>query len=224
MPPSDAERLRWIALVTRHYGALRSGVTRAIFAPGLIAVLGFELLSDAMLPRGAWRLTLGLVNIFGSAAALLLLALFANRWMDRRFGRVRSTSTLHLLRKIGLLNLCLFLFLAASRFDEAYAMGKGLPSFRFLVAAAYGFWVCVSRWQLALHYLLPTASALAFALTHGSLQDPAAFETWELKAYFVTLLAWTAAGLIDFALLVRVLPDHRPDQVHGWRPTRDDAL
>jgi hypothetical protein len=223
-PKSEIEHLRRIALVTRHYGALRSGVMHAIIASCLIIGLGIELLSEAVLPRGSWRLTLGLLNIFGSAAVVLLLWFLANRWMDRRFGRVRSTSVMYLLRKTWLLNLCMFVFLAASRFDDAYGVGTGLPSFRFLVAAAYGLWVCVSRWQLALHYLLPTASALAFALTHGSLQDPAAFETWELKAYFVTLLAWTAAGLIDFALLVRVLPDHRPDQVHGWRPTRDDAL
>jgi len=218
MPPSDTERLRRIALVTRHYGALRSGVTHAIIAPCMIAGIGIELLSEAVLPRGFWRLTLGLVNIFGSAAAMLLLWFFANRWMDRRFGRVRSTSALHLPLEMWLMNLYVFVFIAASRFDEAYGMGTGLPSFRFLVAAAYGLWVCVSRWQLALHYLLPTAVAFAFAVTHVTLHDTAAFEIWELRAYVVTLLAWTAAGLIDFALLLKVLPDRCPDQVHSNVP------
>jgi hypothetical protein len=220
MPLSDPEHLRRIDLVTRHYGGLRSGVMHAIIAPCLIIVLGIELLSEAVLPRGSWRLTLGLLNIFGSAAAMLLLWFFANRWMDRRFGRVRFTSAMHLLRKMWLFNLGVFVFFAASRFDEAYGLGSGLPSFRFLVAAAYGLWVCVRRWQLALHYLLPTASALAFAVIHGNLHDAAAFEIWEQRAYVVTLLAWTAAGLVDFALLLRVLPDRRADQVHSWRRTQ----
>jgi hypothetical protein len=65
---------------------------------------------------------------------------------------------------------------------------------------------------LALHYLLPTAVAFAFAVT-------AALEIWELRAYVVTLLAWTAAGSIDLALLLKVLPDRRAGQVHSWRRT-----
>lgn len=219
MSPSDSHRLRRIALVTRHYGALRSGVMRAIVASCLVIGLGIEVLSEAVLPRGSWRLTLGLLNIFGSAAVVLLLWFLANRWMDSRFGRVRSTSVMHLLRKAWLLNLCMFVFLAASRFDDAYGVGTGLPSFRFLVVGAYGLWVCVSRWPLALHYLVPTAVALAFAVTHVTLKDTAGLEIWELRAYLATLLAWTAAGLIDFALLLKVLADRRSDQVHSWGRT-----
>jgi hypothetical protein len=48
--------------------------------------------------------------------------------------------------------------------------------------------------------------ALGFALQRATLDGEQAIELWEVKALVASLLAWTAAGLIDLAMLFKFLP------------------
>lgn len=128
--------------------------------------------------------------------------------MDRRFGRVRFGKPL---QQIWGSNLWMFGYFAASYLDDSYATGAGLPSAKFLVIAAGGFWCCVRRWPYSVHYLLPAAIALGAAIRFAELRGEEAIELWEMKAFTATLLAWTAAGLIDLALLFKAL-QHRPQE------------
>jgi hypothetical protein len=202
--------LRRIAFVTRHYSSLRHGVARAIFATVLIGALVIELVLDGLLPRGGWRAIVGLANICSMAAVGMLLCVLARRWMDRRFGRAGTSSPLRSAMEI---NIWMVAYFVAVRLDSH--LGYELPSFGFLVVAAYGLWVWVRLWPAGVHYLLPTAVALAFALIHADLRDGAAVDTWELQAYGVTLLAWTAAGMIDCALLLKLLPGRHSEELHA---------
>ena len=74
--------------------------------------------------------------------------------------------------------------------------------------ATVGVWFCVRLWPRSLHYLVPTVVALGFALHYATLRGEQAIDAWELIAYATILLAWTAAGLIDLAMLFKFLPRH----------------
>ena len=199
----DRPRLRRIAFVTRHYSAFRGGVTRALWAPLLLVVGIIELFRPF---SGLPGVIFGFSNIFGVAAVGIWLGIRLNRWMDRRFGRVQSASPL----KQGLvINLWMFLYLGAHLFDDRYTLG--LPSAKFLVIAGAALWFSLRRWPYSLHYLVPAAIAIGFAIPFAGLRGEEAIDLWEFQAFGSTLLAWTAAGLIDLALLFRALP-HRPQE------------
>lgn len=141
--------------------------------------------------------------VFSQSRRSIWLWIRTNRWMDRRFGRVRSDNPL--LGGVGSL-LWIYAYLGASFVDDHYAGGAGLPSAKFLVVAAGGLWYCVRRWPYSVHYLVPAAIALGFAIRFAPLRGEAAIEQWEIRAFVATLFSWTAAGLIDLALLFKVLP------------------
>ena len=91
----DYARLRRISFVTEHYPTLRGGVTRAIFVPVLLAVGALEYLLEYLDPsRSVIGLSFVLANIFGCAALGIVLWLRSRKWMDRRFGRVLSGTSL----------------------------------------------------------------------------------------------------------------------------------
>jgi len=201
-------RFRHITFVTRNYELVRQGVTRAVFGPCAIGVVIIESFSSP----GPWALVFGLVNIFGFTAVAVVLWVLSTRWMNRRFGRVRTRSPLYSVAHITILNVANF---ALTRVDNVYGVAPGHQSMQFLGVAAYGLWVCVRLWPYAIHYTVPTAVAFAFALRRANLHGAEAFDTWFLTAASVTLFAWTAAGLIDLALLVKVLPEHRDAAVNA---------
>jgi len=98
-----------------------------------------------------------------------------------------------------------------SRLDDVYEAGSGFPSARFLFVAVVGLWFCVRLWPHSLHYLAPTIVAVGFALPSATLSGEHATDFWELKAYGTSLLAWTAAGIIDLMMLLKALPQ-RPQE------------
>jgi hypothetical protein len=201
----DDPGLRRISLVTRRYGDLRGGVTRATWAPCILAIGTVEYFS---VHRGLWGAIFGLLNIFSWSALGIGLWLVARKWMDRRFGLVQSDSPV---LEVWIFNLWFFGYFAASFFDDHYAGGAAMPSARFLVIAAGGLWCCARVWPYSLHYLVPAVIALGFAIQFAALSSEQAIELWEIRAFGSTLLAWTAAGLIDLALLFKALP-HRPEE------------
>ena len=83
----DDPGLHRIALVTRRYGDLRAGVTRALWGPCILAVGTVEYFN---IHRGFWGATFGLLSIFSWSALGIGLWLVARKWMDRRFGRVKG--------------------------------------------------------------------------------------------------------------------------------------
>ncbi|HJR60525.1 MAG TPA: hypothetical protein VJ813_14035 [Vicinamibacterales bacterium] len=193
--------LRRIRFVTRHYAELRDGVKRAVFVPCIL---------------GAWvtdfvqSVAAGLLIILGLAALAVALSTLAGRWMDRRFGRVRSRSE-H--RPRWDTTVCLVGYLAASHLDKTYGVGGGLPSMTFLAVAGYGIWLAVRLGFYGIHNLLPAAIALGFAIAFIAVTDNEALQIWQWNAMRATLLAWTAAGLIDLALLNKALPQRQQEHV-----------
>jgi hypothetical protein len=188
------QRLRLIRFVTGHYSELRGGVTRAALAPIVMAV-GFA--GDVF--AGSFAFILVNVTFVVGVSNVL------NRWMDRRFGRVVAGVNHQRL----VVTVCVVAFFVTMRLDNN-AAGMGRPSLLFLAAAVYGLWLLVRLWPFAIHNLLPVAVAVVVAVTFGGVYGRDEFVVWERYAYALTLLAWTMAGLIDLALLMRALP-HRPD-------------
>ena len=198
-----AERgLTRIHFVATHYATLRGGVIRAAVAPCFLA--------GGVIYVGAGDRESGpLLALIGISSALLMAVLgFAltfrcRRWLDARFGRVSSTNPY--LQDIGLL-VCQVGFFAFSRLDDLYGTGPGYPSSTLLFVAAVGLWFCVRLWPHSLHYAVPTLVALGFALQRATLDGEQAIEVWEVQALAASLLAWTAAGLIDLVILLKALP------------------
>ena len=195
-------RLRRIDFVARHYSTLRGGVVRAVLAPCFLAGLAIYTLVTGR----ASGPVLGLIGL--SIAVLmgvlgLAVTFRCRRWLDARFGRVTSTNPY--LQDIGLL-VCQVGFFAFSRLDDFYGTAPGYPSSTCLFVAAVGLWFCVRLWPHSLHYAVPTMVALGFALQRATLSGEQAVDAWEMMAIVTSLLAWTTAGLIDLAILVRVLP------------------
>ena len=79
MQPSEADRLRRIAFVTRAYGRLRGSIKSAFVVPFAMLAIQGDRNGDSHAVF-LWVLALGLV---GPAAAGVL-----DYWMNRRFGRV----------------------------------------------------------------------------------------------------------------------------------------
>ncbi len=199
----DDARLRRISFVTEHYGALRGGVTRALAGPIITLVGALQLLIEYIDPPKVIGLIFGLANIFGFAALVIVLWLRSRRWLDRRFGRVGSGSPL--LTSWGILSSQVGYFVA-SRLDDTYGPGNGIPSIQFLFIAAVALWCCVRLWPRSVHYLVVAAVSVGIALPFATLSGEQAVDAWELRGFVAVLLAWTAAGLIDLAILFNVLP------------------
>ena len=194
--------LRRIHFVARHYSTLRGGVIRAVVAPCFLTGLVIYIIVNDR-ESGPLRLLVGISSVFLMSALGVALTFRCRRWLDARFGRVRSTSPF--LQDIGLL-VCQVAFFAFSRLDDFYGTGSGYPSSTFLFVAAVGLWFCVRLWPHSLHYAVPTAVALGFALQRATLDGEQAIELWEVRGFAVSLLAWTAAGLIDLVMLFKALP------------------
>ena len=191
--------------VATHYADLRGGVVRAVLAPCLLAGAVIEGVFNNHESRDV-RAVILLSNLFLMSALGLVLMFRCRRWIDQRFGRVHSTSSV--LEDIGLL----VGPLAFSQLDDFYGAGSGYPSSSFLFVAAVALWFCVRLWPHSLHYAVPTMVALGFALQRATLSGEQAIDSWEMKAIVTSLLAWTAAGLIDLVLLVKALPPHHEGQ------------
>ena len=199
--------LQRIAFVTSHYATLRGGVTRAIFAPLLLAVGALQFLLEYLDPsRSLTGLILGLANIFGFAALGIVLWLRSRRWMDRRFGRVLVSAPL--VRSAAIVA-CQIGYAVVSRVDDSY--GPGLPSAKFMFIAAVALWCCVRLWPYSVHYGLLTLVTIGFALPFATLATDAAVELWEIRAFVTTILGWMVAGLIDLAMLFKAMPQ-RPQE------------
>ena len=211
----DEARLRRIGFVTRHYGALRAGVSRAVAVPMIGAVGALQMLLEYIDPPKVIGLILGLANIFGFAALTIVAWLWSKRWLDRRFGRVQSSSPLLTLAGIVF---CQVSYLAASRMDDSYGAGVGLPSFKFLLIAAVATWCAARLWPYSMHYLLVGACAAGMAMPYATLVSEQAVDLWELRAFAAVLVAWAAAGLIDLAIISKVLSGRSAGE-----PVADDA-
>lgn len=196
-----------IAFVTSHYSALRGGVTRAIAATCILAGGVIDHFFNDR-DSGLVRAVVGMSNLFLISALGIALMFRSRRWLDQRFGRVRSKNPFPQL--VGLF-VCQIGFFAVSRLDDFYEAGSGFPSAKFLFVAVVGLWFCIRLWPHSLHYVVPTIVAVGFALPYATLSGEQATDLWEVKAFVTSLLAWTAAGLIDLAMLFRTLP-HRPDE------------
>ena len=191
-----------VHFVASHYATLRGGVIRAVVAPCFLAGGGiYIVVSDR--ESGPLLALIGISNALLMAALGLALTFRCRRWLDARFGRVRSANPF--LQDIGFL-VCQLGFFAFSRLDDFYGTGPGYPSSTCLFVAAVGLWFCVRLWPHSLHYALPTLVALGFALQRATLDGEQAIELWEVKAFAASLLAWTAAGVIDLVILFKALP------------------
>ena len=199
--------LQRIAFVTSHYGTLRGGPTRAVFATCILTALIIDAVFNDR-GSGPLRALIGVSNLLLMSALGIALMFRCRRWLDQRFGRVHSIHPF--LQLMGLL-VCQLGFFAVSRLDDVYGAGSGFPSARFLFVAAVGLWFCIRLWPRSLHYAVPTIVALGFALPYATLNGEQAIDVWELRAIVASLLVWTAAGLIDLAMLFRALP-HRPEE------------
>lgn len=195
-------RLRQIVFVARHYRGLKAGVARALWAPLVFALGVIEYLRPL---SGIPGLVFGLANILGVSALGIWMWLRVGRWMDRRFGRVQASSQDALLQPWGA-TFWIAAYWMASVADDYALAGPGLPSAKFLVIAAGAAWCLVRRWPYAIHYLPVAAVALVAALQFPGQRDAEAFDAWVMTAFSTSLLAWTAAGLIDLVILLRALP------------------
>lgn len=173
---------------------------RTIWAPCILAAGVVEYFN---IHRGFWGVVFGFLNIFSWSALGIGLWLLTRKWMDARFGRVHSDNSL---LALWLSNFWLFGYLAMSYVDDHYALGVGWPSARFLFIGAGALWCAVRLWPYSVHYLVVAAVVLGAAMPFAGLRGEAAIEQWGIQAFVATLFAWTAAGLIDLALLFRVLP------------------
>ena len=191
-----------IAFVASRYPTLRGGVTRAVVATCIMAGGLFDIFFNDR-ESGLLRAGVGMSNLLVISVIGITLMFRSRRWLDRRFGRVRSSNP-----ALGLAGLavCQIGFFACTRLDDFYGAGAGYPSASFLFVAAVGAWFCVRLWPRSLHYLVPTVVAVGFALQYATLGGEQAIDSWEVMAYLTTLLAWTAAGLIDLAILCQALP------------------
>jgi len=211
--------LERIAFVASRYPTLRGGVTRAVVGICILAGGLFDYFLNDREP-GLVRLVIGMSNLFVVSAIGITLMFRSRRWLDRRFGQVRSNNPFPPM--IGLL-ICQVGFFAASRLDHSYVAGSGYPSATFLFVAAVGLWFCARLWPRSLHYLVPTLVAVGFALRYATLRGEGAIDSWEVMAYGTTLIAWIAAGLIDLAMLFRALP-HRSDGTSDRLCEETDAV
>ncbi len=184
---------------------LRGGVARAIWAPCILAGGVIEYFFNDR-ESGLVRAVIGMSNLFLTSALGIALWFRSRRWLDQRFGRVQSKNP----QLIGLI-VCQVGFFAVSQFDHSYEAGSGFPSAKFLFVAVVGLWFCIRLWPHSLHYLVPTAVAVGFALPYATLSGEEAVDLWVMKAYGTSLLAWTAAGLIDLMMLFKAMPQ-RPQQ------------
>jgi hypothetical protein len=191
-----------IHFVATHYSTLRGGVSRAVLAPCLLAIMVIHIVVNDRV-SGPLAALISIFNLFLMAALGLALMFRCRRWLDARFGRVCSTNPF--LPDIGLL-VGQVGFFAFSRLDDFYGVGSGYPSSTFLFVAAVGLWFCVRLRPHSLHYAVPTLVALGFALQRATVTGDQAIELWETKALVTSLLAWAAAGLIDLAMLFKFLP------------------
>lgn len=192
-------RLRRIHAVTRHYATLRGGVTRVILAFTAIGgTHGLYLVER----RGPMAVAMALLSVFGAAALGVVATIRVKRWMDRRFGRVRSGGEL---LKGALPTIAIWGYMAANYLDKRYALTTDAPSIVFLGSAAFGAWLMFSVGRYGLHNLLPTVVSLIAAMGLVGVDDKASFENWQWNAMRVTALAWLAAGLIDLGLLWKTL-------------------
>lgn len=196
---SDTD-LRRIKFVTRRYAELRGGAVRAFVVPYMLLVLVVELARASVFPRPSALVIAGMFALIVSAVPV---AVVVDRWLSRRFGRVRFASSL---TRAGGFQLYLLGWWGATHIDKTFALHAGMPSAAFLLAAAVGLWFCLRLWPLSIHYAVPALVALGFALAFRDVVDEATHDVWEKNAYVATLLAWTAAGLIDLMLLIRAMP------------------
>ena len=196
-----------IAFVTSHYGTLRGGVARAVFGTCILAGGVSEYVFNDREP-GLVRALVGMSNLFLTSALGIALWHWTRRRLDDRFGRVRSSNPFPQL--VGLA-VCQLGFFGACRLDDFYDAGSGFPSARFLFIAAVGLWFCIRLWPRSLHYFVPTIVAFGFALPYATLSGEQTTGVWAMKAYGTSLLAWTAAGLIDLMMLFKAMPQ-RPQE------------
>jgi hypothetical protein len=193
-----------IAFVASRYPTLRGGVTRAVVATCILAGGLFDIFFNDR-ESGLLRAVVGLSNLFVVSAIGIVLMFRSRRWLDQRFGRVRSNNPFW---GLAGLSVCQIGFFACSRLDDFYGSGSGYPSASFLFVAAVGIWFCVRLWPRSLHYFVPTLVAVGFALQYATLRGEQAIDSWEVMAYATTLVAWIAAGLVDLVILCKVLPRH----------------
>lgn len=208
MPLVTDSGLRRVHAVTRHYETLRGGVTRVILVVATFAgTYGLYLVPDG---RSVVSAALALLSVLGGAALGIVAIFQVRRWMDRRFGRVRSGGEL---LKGSVTTLALWGYMAGNYLDKRYVVTADAPSIVFLGSAGFGVWLIISVGRYGVHNLLPAVISLVAALALTAVDDGAAYKTWQWNALRVTALAWLAAGLIDFTLLWKTLG--RPAEERG---------
>ena len=196
----DVSSLARIAFATRHYADLRAGVTRLGVVPWFFAAGAIEtFLASQHLPV-ATRVGTGFLNLFAMTAAAAWTMLRVRQSMDRRFGPV-VVMGVEWETIVGF-----FVFYAAHFVDKNYGADFGTPSFVFLAVTLYALWLAIKLRPYGFHNLLPAAIAFGAALTFTAVPGTIAKDTWVLGAWGSTLLAWLIAGLVDLALLGKLLP------------------
>ncbi len=204
-PPVTEARLRRISAVTRHYTTLRGSVSRAITV--LVALAGAHGLYLVPDGRSYVAGAMALLSLFAAAALGILVMIRVERWMDGRFGRVRSGG--ELLRGPATV-LALWGWIAGNYVDERYVLTSDAPSTVFLGSAAFGAWLLLTLGRYGSHNVLPTLVSFVAAMALAGVDDMASFETWKWNAYRATALAWFGAGLIDLGLIWKTLGRQAP--------------
>src|SRR5690606_5806817 len=141
-----------------------------------------------------------------------LAALFAVRaaltapekWLDRRFGRVRRGFT-GAWRDVA--PMLFAISLAPLAVLDDWSLGSGGPSVLMLALAVLGLWITVRDWPYRPHALIFCATCAVSSLWLGAVSDRPDLLLWRMRADAMAILAWMAVGLFDFLMLRHLLPD-----------------